>query len=161
MAVIYAKIHDHNLQVIWEHSHEYGAVRLDPITGEVIQTKILDQAYENNVDIDWLKRNLTEIRLEQGYCIKSPRTHCQFLSQTHEQPCIMFKCSSFYIDSSFLPYYDQQISMINQQIEEGSMHGRSRLVEILKGKLEKFVEIREKINTQSKVEQSDEYESSG
>lgn len=161
MAVIYAKIHDHNLHVTWEHSHENGAVRLDPLTGEVIQTKILDQAYENNVDIDWLKRNITEIRLEQGYCIKSPRTHCQFLNQTHEQPCIMFKCSSFYIDSSFLPYYDQQISMINQQIEEGSMQGRSRLVEILKGKLDKFVEIRKKINTQSKGEQSDEYESSG
>ncbi|MEK4510802.1 recombinase XerD [Paenibacillus anaericanus] len=143
MAVIYAKIHDHNLQVQWDYSNELGAVRLDPLTGEVIQTQIYDQAYENNVDIDWLKRNLGETKLEQGYCIKSPRTHCQYLSQTLEQPCMVFKCSSFYIDSTFLPYYIEQIQTLQKQIEEGKQQGRSRYVEILQGKLDKYIEIRE------------------
>lgn len=155
MAVIYAKIHDHNLQVQLDHSYELGAVRLDPLTGEVIPTQIYDQAYENNVDIDWLKRNLGETRLEQGYCIKSPRTHCQYLSQSLEQPCMIFKCSSFYIDSTFIPYYEEQIQILQKQIEEGRQQGRSRYVEILQGKLDKYIEIEEGFNKASKQREKD------
>ncbi|WP_438350790.1 hypothetical protein ACP8HI_09175 [Paenibacillus sp. FA6] len=146
MAVMYAKIHENTLLNQWEESATLGAIRLNPMTGQVIKSNLLEQAYENDIQIEWLKRNLNEVRLDQGYCLKSPRTHCQFLNQAVEQPCIIFKCSSFYVDSTFVDYYNKQISDIRLQMDDGNKAGRLRQVEILKAKLDKYLEIRNALN---------------
>jgi len=142
MAVIYAKINDYRQQLEWNKSIQMEAIRLDPISGEVLKSNIEDQAVNNGLKLDWLRKNLGDLRLDHGYCIKSIKTPCQYVNQIMEQPCVTFKCSSFYVDSTFKEYYEEQIIDLEKRIKECEKNGRSRLIEILEPKLKKYIEIK-------------------
>jgi len=142
MAVIYAKINDYRQQLEWNKSFQLEAIRLDPISGEVMKSNIEEQAVSNGLKLEWLRKNLWELRLDHGYCIKSIKTPCQYVNQIMEQPCITFKCSSFYVDSTFSDYYDEQIIDIRNRIKDCEKSGRVRLIEILEPKLRKYIEIK-------------------
>ncbi|MGQ7887565.1 tyrosine-type recombinase/integrase [Paenibacillus sp. WC2504] len=146
MAVTYAKIHDLTRQNHWENSLALNAVRLNANTGIVETTNLNDQALENGVRLDWLSRNFEELRLEHGYCIKSPKTHCMYVNQMVDLPCISYKCSSFYIDNTFFEYYKVQITELQTKIEQHKLAGRFRMIEILEPKLHKFLDILNKLN---------------
>lgn len=141
MAVTYAKIHDLTKQNHWEYSLSLDAVKLNANSGAVESTNLKEQALENGVRLDWLSRNFEELRLEHGYCIKSPKTHCQYINQMVDLPCISYKCSSFYIDNTFVSYYVAQIALLEAKIEEHKLACRFRMIEILQPKLNKFLEI--------------------
>lgn len=147
MPVMYAKINDYTIQNDFEKISSLKGVHLHPITGSPENASLPEQAYKNQVHLDWLKRNLNEVRLEQGYCIKSPRIHCQYLNQAAEPPCIIFKCSSFYVDQTFAEYYDAEIERMENSINEAQKQGKNRYSELIKAKLDKFIEIRNKLNS--------------
>jgi integrase len=157
MAVIYAKIHDFTNQKLWEDALSLDAIRLDSATGDVIKADLKEQAFENDVKHDWLRRNFEGLRLDHGYCIKSPRAHCQYLNQMMEQPCITFKCQSFYVDSTFSDYYNHEINLLEERIQECRVSGRSRLIELLEPKLIKYKEIRSKLKNKYHNNGEDEY----
>lgn len=157
MAFIYSKIHDFTQQKHWEDSLYLSAFRIDAISGKVVESDINEQAFENDVKLDWLKRNIEELRLDHGYCIKSPRTHCQYLNQMMDLPCITFKCSSFYVDSSFLDYYNEQINDLKKRVEECKLSNRMRLLEILEPKLTKYLEIRNELMNYNISKRDDEH----
>jgi hypothetical protein len=129
---------------------EENGVYLNPDTGHPQNTSLPEQAFKNQVQLDWLKRNLTEVRLEEGYCIKSPRTHCQYLNQAAEPSCMIFKCSSFYVDLSFSDYYEAEIEKMKYAINEAHKHGKIRYSELIKAIMDKFIEIRNVLNTKVK-----------
>ncbi|GAB6989922.1 tyrosine-type recombinase/integrase [Paenibacillus pini] len=142
MPVMYAKINDFTIQNHFEKITSFNGVYLHPISGHPENTTMSEQAYKNQVPLDWLKRNMNEIRLEQGYCVKSPRTHCQYLNQASEPPCIIFKCLSFYVDQTFSDYYDTEIEKMENVVNEALKQGKHRYSELVKAKMDKFVEIR-------------------
>ncbi|PGS46044.1 recombinase XerD [Bacillus sp. AFS041924] len=144
MTLVYAKIHDRTLRKEWEKASNNGAVKLQQ-GGKIIATSLKQQADENGLDLDWIRHNLDSIRLDHGFCIKSPKNNCDYLEQTLEPPCIKNNCRSFHVDQTFLDYYKEQIMKIESDIEVYQRSGRIRSIEIIQPKLKKYKEIRDSI----------------
>jgi integrase len=141
MTLVYAQIHDKTLRKEWEKATSNGAIRLNQ-GGKVIATSIEKQADENGLELEWLRHNLDSIRLDHGFCIKSPKNNCDFLEQTLEPPCIKNNCRSFHIDQTFLDFYNDQISKMEADIHIYQKSGRNRSIEIIQPKLKRYKEIR-------------------
>lgn len=144
MTLVYAKIHDKTLRNEWEKATSNGAVRLNP-GGAITATSMEEQADENGLELEWLRHNLDSVRLDHGFCIKSPKNNCDFLEQTLEPPCIKNNCRSFHVDQTFLDFYNDQILKIESDIEIYRKSGRNRSIEIIQPKLKKYREIRDGI----------------
>ncbi|PFR33290.1 tyrosine-type recombinase/integrase [Bacillus cereus] len=140
MTLVYAQIHDQTLRDEWEKARDNGAVRLDT-HGEVIVTDLAQQAEENGVELEWIRHNMDSIRLDHGFCVKSPKLHCDFLEQTLEPPCIKNNCRSFHVDKTFLDYYQEQISKMEADIEVYKKSGRLRSIELIEPKLKRYKEL--------------------
>ena len=145
MTLVYAQIHDTTLRIEWEKASNNGAVRLQH-GGKIIATTIEQQADENGLELEWIRYNLDSIRLDHGFCIKSPKNNCDYLEQTLEPPCIKNSCRSFHVDQTFLDYYNEQIRKMESDIKLYQKSGRTRSVEIIQPKLRKYKEIRDGIN---------------
>ena len=144
MTLVYAQIHDRTLRKEWEKATSNGAIRLNQ-GGKIISTSIEKQANENGLELEWLRHNLDSIRLDHGFCIKSPKNNCDFLEQTLEPPCIKNNCRSFHVDGTFLDFYNDQILKMESDIEIYQKSGRNRSIEIIQPKLKKYKEIRDGI----------------
>ncbi|MBU7319528.1 tyrosine-type recombinase/integrase [Paenibacillus sp. SM 69] len=140
MTLKYAKIHDHTIRKEWERVKNQGAVRLDT-NGNVIEADIVRQAEENELELEWIRHNLDSIRMDHGFCIKSPKINCSFLSDSIEPPCIKNKCPSFHVDQTFLPYYQQHIEKIETDIKVFTKTGRTRSIEIIQPRLRAYKKI--------------------
>lgn len=140
MTLVYAKIHDNTLRKEWEKTRDLGAIRLDD-KGKVVFADLNEQAEQNGLELEWIRHNMDSIRLDHGFCVKSPKLHCDFLSQTLEPPCIKNNCRSFHVDQTFLPYYEEQIEKIESDIEIYRKSGRTRSIEIIQPKLSRYKEI--------------------
>jgi len=140
MTLVYAQIHDNTLRREWEKSREAGAIRLD-VQGDVVPANLKQQAEENGLELEWIRLNMDSIRLDHGFCVKSPKLNCDFLNQTIEPPCIKNSCRSFHVDQTFLPYYEEQIAKIESDIVIYKKTGRTRSVEIIQPKLKRYQEI--------------------
>lgn len=141
MTLVYAKIQDKTLRESWEKARENGAFKLDLSSGQLIETNIEQHAEENGIELEWIRHNLDSIRLDHGFCIKSAKLPCSYLDQTLEPPCIKNNCKSFHVDSTFLPYYKDQITKMESDIEIYKKVGRTRSIEILVPKLNRYKQI--------------------
>lgn len=144
MTLVYAQIHDTTLRREWERATSNGAVRLNS-GGKITATSIEKQADENGLELEWLRHSLDSVRLDHGFCIKSPKNNCDFLEQTLEPPCIKNNCRSFHVDQTFLDFYNDQILKMESDIELYQRSGRNRSIEIIQPKLKKYKEIRDGI----------------
>ncbi|MBP1991193.1 tyrosine-type recombinase/integrase [Paenibacillus eucommiae] len=145
LAMICAQIKDRDLDKKWEETKEMYGLRLNPLTGETITTFLENMADEQGINQEWLRRNHESLKMEHGYCVRPSQSHCQYIHQLIEMPCIHHKCQSFYVDSSFLHYYLDQISKMEIEIERYKNMGRYRSAEILEPRLFKYREILKKI----------------
>ena len=93
MTLVYAQIHDTTLRKEWEKAANGGAVRLEQ-SGIITAINLEHQAVENGLELEWIRHNLDSIRLDHGFCIKSPKQNCDFLEQSLEPPCIKNNCRS-------------------------------------------------------------------
>lgn len=144
MTLVYAQIHDTTLRKEWEKASNNGAVKLQQ-GGQVISTTLEQQAGDNGLELEWIRHNLDSIRLDHGFCIKSPKNNCDYLEQTLEPPCIKNSCRSFHVDQTFLDFYNEQILKMESDIEIYQKSGRNRSAEIIQPKLKKYKEIRDGI----------------
>ncbi|UOQ92180.1 tyrosine-type recombinase/integrase [Halobacillus shinanisalinarum] len=140
MTLVYARIFDNTLRTEWEKARENGALRFSK-SGNLVGADLNQQAEENGLELEWIRHNLDSIRLDHGFCVKSPKLQCDFLDQTLEPPCIKNNCRSFHVDQSFLSYYEEQIKNMESDIEIYKKTGRTRSVEIIQPKLTKYKEI--------------------
>lgn len=140
MTLIYAQIHDNTLRSEWEKARSKGAVMLSN-EGNIIEADIEAQAEENGLELEWIRHNLDSIRLDHGFCIKSPKLSCNFLDQTLEPPCIKNNCRSFHTDLTFLDYYKDQVSKMESDIEIYKKSNRLRSIELLQPKLNRYYDI--------------------
>ena len=113
--------------------------------GKIIATTLEKQADENGLELEWIRHNLDSIRLDHGFCIKSPKNNCDYLEQTLEPPCIKNNCRSFHVDRTFLDFYNEQIIKMESDIKLYQKSGRIRSVEIIEPKLKRYREIRDGI----------------
>jgi len=144
MTLVYAQIHDTTLRKEWEKAINKGAVRLLH-SGKIKAANIEQQAEENGLELEWIRHNLDSIRLDHGFCIKSPKHNCDYLEQTLEPPCIKNNCRSFHVDQTFLGYYNEQIANMESDIQIYKNSGRDRSIEIIQPKLRKYTDIRDEI----------------
>jgi integrase len=144
MTLVYAQIHDTTLRKEWEKAINNGAVRINQ-SGKIIPTDLEQQANENGLELEWIRHNLDSIRLDHGFCIKSPKHNCDFLEQTLEPPCIKNNCRSFHVDQTFLEFYNDQITKMENDIHLYQKTGRNRSIEIIQPKLKRYIEIRDGI----------------
>lgn len=140
MTLVYAQIHDNTLRKEWGKSREAGAIRLG-VQGDVVMADLKQQAEENGLELEWVRHNMDSIRLDQGFCVKSPKLNYEFLNQTIEPPCIKNNCRNFHVDQTFLPYYEDQIAKIESDIKIYKKAGRTRSIEIIQPKLKRYQEI--------------------
>ncbi|MHC0039757.1 tyrosine-type recombinase/integrase [Pseudoneobacillus sp. C159] len=150
MTLVYAQIHDTTLRKEWEKASNNGAVKLQQ-GGLVISTTLEQQADDNGLELEWIRHNLDSIRLDHGFCIKSPKNNCDYLEQTLEPPCIKNSCRSFHVDQTFLDFYNDQILKMESDIEVYQKSGRYRSAEIIQPKLKKYKEIRDGIKNNGGV----------
>jgi integrase len=144
MTLVYAQIHDTTLRKEWEKASNNGAVKLQQ-GGKIIATTLEQQADDNGLGLEWIRHNLDSIRLDHGFCIKSPKFNCDYLEQTLEPPCIKNNCRSFHVDQTFTDYYNEQIAKMESDIVIYQKSGRNRSIEIIQPKLNKYREIRDGI----------------
>lgn len=140
MTLIYAQINDSTLRNEWEKARFKGAVRLSP-NGNIVEADLQSQAEENGLELEWIRHNMDSIRLDHGFCIKSPKLSCDFLEQTLEPPCIKNNCRSFHTDHTFLDYFKEQITKIESDIEIYKKSNRLRSIELIQPKLNRYKEI--------------------
>lgn len=140
MTLVYAEINDNTLRTEWEKARFKGAVRLNP-NGNIIEADLATQAEENGLELEWIRHNMDSIRLDHGFCIKSPKLSCDFLEQTLEPPCIKNNCRSFHTDQTFLDYYKDQIAKIESDIEIYKKSNRLRSIELIQPKLKRYKDI--------------------
>ncbi|SIT01033.1 hypothetical protein SAMN05421787_1101 [Virgibacillus pantothenticus] len=95
--LVYAQIHDNTLRKEWGKSREAGAIRLG-VQGDVVMADLKQQAEENGLELEWVRHNMDSIRLDHGFCVKSPKLNYEFLNQTIEPPCIKNNCRNFHVD---------------------------------------------------------------
>jgi hypothetical protein len=98
MTLVYAQIHDTTLRKEWEKATGNGAIRLNQ-GGKIIATSIEKQADENGLELEWLRHNLDSIRLDHGFCIKSPKNNCDFFKTNfrttmYKKQLSQFSCRS-------------------------------------------------------------------
>lgn len=142
MTLTYAKILDSTLRKEWEKVQ--SSIRIDE-TGKIVEAVLNEQVEENGLELEWIRHNMDSIRLDHGFCIKSPKLSCDFLEQTLEPPCIKNGCRSFHVDLTFISYYNDQISKMEADIEIYKKSGRTRSLELIEPKLTKYREIRDSI----------------
>lgn len=140
MTLVYAQIHDRTLREEWEKARSNGAIRLDTL-GNIITADIKSQAEENGIELEWIRHNLDSIRLDHGFCIKSPKLGCDFLNQSLDPPCIKNNCRSFHVDLTFLSYYEEQVRKMEEDINTFKKLNRERPIELISEKLKRFREI--------------------
>ncbi|MDZ5760793.1 tyrosine-type recombinase/integrase [Carnobacterium maltaromaticum] len=148
MTLSYARILDSTLRQEWEKVHK--AVKLDN-KGLFISTSVEEHAVENNLEIDWIRHNLDSVRLDHGFCIKSPKLKCEFLDQCLEFPCIKNKCRSFHVNDSFTDYYEREVLQMESDIARYKEQNRLRSTELLLPKLQQYQEILCKIQTEKGI----------
>jgi integrase len=146
MTIVYAQILDKTKKSEWERANNKGAVRLKS-NGEITEADLKGQAIEQGLELEWIRHNLDSVRLDHGFCIKSPKVNCSFLEHSIEAPCIKNNCPSFHVDKSFLPYYEQQLSKMESDIEIYKNKNRLRSIEILQPKLNRYKELVQRLQT--------------
>lgn len=144
MTLIYARILDTTLREEWEKAQSQGAVRLT-VRGDLVEANLASQAEENGLELEWIRHNYDLIRLDHGFCVKSPRDSCDFLNYTYEPPCIKNNCQSFHVDSTFLSYYESEVQKIEKDIKMYQELGRQRSIEIVQPKIKRYQEIIESL----------------
>lgn len=149
MTLAYARILDSTLRQEWEKVHK--SVKLDD-EGVFITTSVEEQAEENNLEIDWIRHNLDSVRLDHGFCIKSPKLKCEFLDQCLEFPCIKNKCRSFHVNDTFTEYYEREVLQMESDIAKYKEQNRPRSAELLGPKLQQYQEILCKIQTEKGIQ---------
>lgn len=137
MTLIYAQIHDRTLREEWEKARSQGAIRLEE-SGKVVSADITSQAEENGIELEWIRHNLDFIRLDHGFCIKSPKLNCDFLNQSLDPPCIKNNCRSFHVDQTFLLFYEEQVHKMEEDIKIYKQTNRERQIELISGKLKRY-----------------------
>ncbi|WP_046225861.1 tyrosine-type recombinase/integrase [Paenibacillus dauci] len=142
MTLTYARILDSTLRKEWEKVQ--ASIRLSD-TGMPVRTDLSIQAEENGVELDWIRHHLDAIRMDHGFCIKSPKLHCEFLEQTLEPPCIKNNCRSFHVDQTFLHYYQEQIEQLLRDVQVYEAQGRLRSLELVQLKIKRFTDIRDSL----------------
>ncbi|WP_017815164.1 tyrosine-type recombinase/integrase [Paenibacillus shenyangensis] len=142
MTLTYARILDSTLRKEWEKAQ--ASIRLSD-TGIPVRTDLSIQAEENGVELDWIRHHLDAIRMDHGFCIKSPKLHCDFLEQTLEPPCIKNNCRSFHVDQTFLDYYQEQIEQLLNDVKVYETQGRLRSIELVQLKIKRFTDIRDSL----------------
>lgn len=140
MTLVYARLHDRTLRDEWNKAKERGAVRLDA-GGSVIEADFEEQVLENGLELEWIRHNLDSIRMEHGFCIKSPKISCDFLEQALEPPCIKNKCKSFHVDRTFADFYESQIEKLLSDIDIYKRTGRERSLQFAEQKLSRYRDI--------------------
>ncbi len=140
MTLVYAQIHDNTLRKEWEKARETGAIKID-VEGDIVPADLKQQAEENGLELEWIRHNMDSIRLDHGFCVKSPKLHCDFLTQSLEPPCIKNNCRSFHVDQTFLSYYEEQITKMESDIKVYEDVGRTRSIELIQPKLKRYKEI--------------------
>lgn len=143
MTAVYAKIFNETKRKEWERARSLGAfpsIRLST-DGQVIQGNLEEQAQENGLELEWIRHNFDSIRLDHGFCIKSPKAPCDFLKQTIEPPCIKNNCKSFHVDQTFQSYYKDQVAKMENDITIYQKAGRARSIELTEVKLERYKKI--------------------
>jgi integrase len=146
MTIVYAQILDKTKKSEWEQANNKGAVRLKS-NGDNTEADLNGQALEQGLELEWVRHNFDSIRLDHGFCIKSPKVNCSFLEHSIEAPCIKNNCPSFHVDKSFLPYYEQQISKMESDIAIYKSKNRLRSIEIMQPKLIRYKELVQLIQT--------------
>lgn len=121
-----------------------GAVRLT-VRGDLVEADLASQAEENGLELEWIRHNFDSIRLDHGLCVKSPKISCDFLNQILEPPCIKNNCKSFHADATFLAYYEFEIAKMEKDIQVYQQSGRTRSIEIIQPKLQRYQGIAESI----------------
>ncbi|WGV57746.1 tyrosine-type recombinase/integrase [Brevibacillus brevis] len=149
MTCVYARILDDTKRKEWEKARDSGAfhaIRLH-ISGKVVSTSFDQHAQENGLELEWIRHNFDSIRLDHGFCVKSPKLKCDYLDQTLEPPCIRNNCRSFHVDQTFLPFYEDQILKMKSDIELYKRSGRTRSIELILPKLKKYEQILEGLSS--------------
>ncbi|OME83181.1 hypothetical protein BK120_14995 [Paenibacillus sp. FSL A5-0031] len=140
MTAVYAKLLSETKRREWEKARRKGAfpsIRLSQ-EGVAVQADLDEQAIENGIELEWIRHNFDSIRLDHGFCIKSPKAPCDFLKQMIEPPCIKNNCKSFHVDQTFAAYYEEQINKMEHDIEIYKKTNRTRSIEFTQIKLERY-----------------------
>ncbi|MFG3613371.1 tyrosine-type recombinase/integrase [Rummeliibacillus stabekisii] len=140
MTVVYAKLLDNTKREAWETSREQGALRLES-NGIFTPVQLESSAEENGIELEWIRHNYDSLRMDHGYCIKSPKMSCSFLEEMIETPCIKNNCRSFHVDNTFVDYYQSQIIQLEQDIILYKRQGRVRSVELSEKRIQNYKKI--------------------
>ncbi|MDQ0876599.1 integrase [Paenibacillus sp. V4I3] len=143
MTAVYAKLLSETKRREWEQARGNGAfpsIRLSQ-DGNVVHANLDEQAIENGIELEWIRHNFDSIRLDHGFCIKSPKAHCEYLKQTLDPPCIEKSCKSFHVDHTFIAYYEDQINKMENDIVIYKKANRTRSIELLQIKLDRYTGI--------------------
>ncbi|MDQ0876601.1 integrase [Paenibacillus sp. V4I3] len=140
MTAVYAKLLSETKRRAWEEARANGAFPSIKLSqdGNIVPATLDEQAIENGIELEWIRHNFDSMRLDHGFCIKSPKAHCDFLKQTIEPPCIKNNCKSFHVDHTFITYYEEQISKMENDIEIYKKTNRTRSVELTQVKLDRY-----------------------
>ncbi|WAH36412.1 tyrosine-type recombinase/integrase [Alicyclobacillus dauci] len=143
MTIVYAKILDETKRKEWEKVRATGAFAAIRISeqGKIVPATLEEQVTENGLELEWIRHNFDSIRLDHGICVKNPKIKCTFLDSVLEPPCIKNNCRSFHVDSTFIDYYKQQISKMEEDITAYKKANRLRSIELIEPKLKKYKEI--------------------
>lgn len=122
MTLAYARILDTTMRKEWEQAFAKGAVRIDPEgQPKVVSTEQLGN--EQEIEWEYIRRNLDAVRLADGYCFKPKKATCP----TQDSPC--YTCRHFCTTPDFLPQFDKQERELHELIELGEKAGSEIWVE--------------------------------
>ncbi|MBU3114678.1 tyrosine-type recombinase/integrase [Clostridium lacusfryxellense] len=124
----YAEIHDKTMKKAFE---EYSKKTVN-ILGEIIEK----ESYVNNIDLQWLKKNILAQALPNGYCgLPAVLGTCP-----HANGCLT--CDKFRTDISFLSRHKAQLNETNRILVESKKNNWLRQVEMnqrVKANLEEII----------------------
>lgn len=134
MTLVYAKLLDTTIRKEWEQAFVRGAVRID-VQGrpQVVTAEQLDN--EQEIEWEYIRRNLDAVRLADGYCFKPKKANCP----TQDSPC--YTCRHFCTTPDFLPQFEKQERELHELIELGQRAGSEIWVERNTQKLNRLLPV--------------------
>ena len=122
MTMVYAKILDSTIRKEWEQAFARGAVRIDAQgQPKVVSTEQLGN--EQEIEWEYIRRNLDAVRLADGYCFKPKKANCP----TQDSPC--YTCRHFCTTPDFLPQFEKQERELHELVALGERAGSEIWVE--------------------------------